>query len=83
VSEFTGGERQELVERFQARTYPLEPRNPEEATREVEPQVHVYRPDARCITDKSLGETTPQDRRDPFRLVVEASIWLLPVGSLR
>jgi hypothetical protein len=83
VSEFTGGERQRARGAISARTYPLEPRNPEEATREVEPQVHVYRPDARCITDKSPGETTPQDRRDPFRLVVEASIWLLPVGSLR
>jgi len=62
----------ELAERFQARTNPFKLRNPEEAAREVEPQMHVYGPNAQCITDTSLGKATPQDRRDPLRLVLNA-----------
>jgi hypothetical protein len=60
----------ELVERLQARPNPFKLRNPEEAAREVEPQMHVYGPNAQCITDTSLGKATPQDRRDPLELVL-------------
>jgi Matrixin len=61
----------ELTERLQARTNPFKLRNPEEAARKVEPQMHVYgRAGAQCITDTSLGKRSPQDRRDPFKLVV-------------
>ncbi len=75
MRDFAGSEHQEfmgreLSERFQARNNPFEPRNPEEAAREVEPQMHVYGPDARCITDKSLGKATPQDQRNSLKLVV-------------
>jgi hypothetical protein len=60
----------ELTERFQARTNPFKLRNPEEAARQVNPQMHVYGPNAQCITDTSLGKATPQDSRDPLELVV-------------
>lgn len=72
---------QELVKRFQARTNPFKLRNPEEAAREVEPQMHVYGPDAQCITDKSLGKATEQDRRDPLRIVVTASEGFIPLWA--
>jgi hypothetical protein len=71
----------ELEERFRARTNLFKLRNPEEAAREVEPQMHVYGPGAQCITDTSLGKATPQDRRDPIRLVVEASQGFIPLWA--
>jgi len=75
VSESPSDEHQELVERelserFQTKHAPFQQRNPEEAAREVEPQMHVYGPNAQCVTDKSLGKATPQDR---LRAVLEAS----------
>ena len=86
MSEPTRSEHQELVarellERFQARTNPFKLRDSGEAAREVEPQMHVYGPGALCITDKSLGKTTPQDRRDPFEIVVHASEGFIPLWA--
>lgn len=51
MSEPTRSEPQELVERefverFQAKPNPFQQRNPEEAAREVEPQMQVYGPNA-------------------------------------
>jgi hypothetical protein len=74
VSEPRSGEHQEhvereFVERLEAKTNPFELRNPEEAAREVEPQMHVYGPNAQCVTDKSLGKAT---RQDPLRAVLHA-----------
>jgi hypothetical protein len=63
----------ELVERIEAKpTDPFQRRTLEEAAREVEPQMQVYGPNAQCITDKSLGKATPQDRKGIFRCGQEA-----------
>ena len=73
---------QELVERIKAKpTNPFLQRNTEEAAREVEPQMQVYGPNAQCITDKSLGKATPQDRSsdDRLSLVVEATEGFIPL----
>jgi predicted Zn-dependent protease len=79
VSESASGEHLELVERFQARYNPFQPRNPEEAAREVEPQIHVYGSGAICDTDKR-GYATPGNRT-PAEIVVDASEGFIPLWA--
>jgi hypothetical protein len=86
VSEVAGSEHQELVERelaerIGARADPFRLRDPGEAAREVEPQMHVYGPNAQCITDNSLGKPEPQDRRNPLKIVLEASEGFIPLWA--
>jgi Metallo-peptidase family M12B Reprolysin-like len=58
---------------------PFQPRNPEEAAREEEPQIHVYGPGAICDTEKR-GYATPENRT-PAEIVVDASEGFIPLWA--
>jgi hypothetical protein len=58
---------------------PFQPRNPEEAAREEEPQIHVYGPGAICATEKR-GYATPENRT-PAEIVVDASEGFIPLWA--
>ena len=60
-------------------TSPFQPRDPEEAAREVEPQIHVYGPGAICDTE-NRGYTTPGNR-SPLEIVVDASEGFIPLWA--
>jgi hypothetical protein len=72
VSEYTSGENLEFMEQFQ-------PRDQEEAAREVEPQIHIYGPGAICDTDKR-GFATPGNR-SLTEIVVDASEGFIPLWA--
>jgi hypothetical protein len=59
---------------------PFRRRDPEEAARDVEPQLHVYGPGAVCDTD-TRGYATPGGR-DPLELVVDATEGFVPLWAL-
>ena len=58
---------------------PFRRRDPEEAARDVEPQLHVYGPGAVCDTD-TRGYATPGGR-DPLELVVDATEGFIPLWA--
>jgi len=60
-------------------TDPFQPRDPEEAAREVEPQLHVYGPGAICATEKR-GYARPGNR-SPQELVVDAPEGFIPLWA--
>lgn len=60
-----------------AGTNPFQPRNPDEAVREMEPQIHVFGHGAICDTD-TRGYATPGNR-DPREIVVNASEGVIPL----
>jgi hypothetical protein len=59
--------------------YPFQQREPEEAAREMESQVHVFGDSVVCDTD-SRGYRTPQNR-GPVDLVVDASEGFIPLWA--
>jgi hypothetical protein len=54
-------------------------RDPEEAAREVEPQIHVYGPSAVCDTE-NRGHATPRNR-SPLEIVVDATEGFVPLWA--
>jgi hypothetical protein len=58
---------------------PFQPRHPEEAARDVEPQIHVYGPGAICDTD-TRGHATPGNRT-PLEIVVDSSEGFIPLWA--
>jgi hypothetical protein len=60
-------------------TNPFQLRNSDEAAREVEPQIHVYGPDAVCDTD-TRGHATPRNR-SLLEIVVDASEGFIPLWA--
>jgi Matrixin len=60
-------------------TSPFALRNPDDAARDTEPEVHVYGPKAVCETD-SRGHATPGDR-PPTEIVVDASEGFVPLWA--
>ena len=70
MSEYASGENLEFMEPFQ-------PRDPEQAARAEEPQIHIYGPGAICDTEKR-GYTTPGNR-SLTEIVVDASEGFIPL----
>jgi hypothetical protein len=62
-----------------APTNPFRARNPADAVREVEPQLHVLWPGVVCATEPR-GYETPQNRT-PFEIVVDASEGFIPLWA--
>jgi hypothetical protein len=60
-------------------TSPFQPRNPEEAAREVESQIHLYGPGAICDTEKR-GYARPKNR-SPLEIVVDATEGFVPLWA--
>jgi len=59
--------------------YPFQPRNPEEAAHEVEPQIHVFGDGVICDTD-TRGYAEPGSR-SPTEIVVDASEGFIPLWA--
>jgi hypothetical protein len=60
-------------------TDPFRMRDPDEAAREVEPQVHIYGPGAVCDTE-TRGHATPRNR-SPLEIVVDATEGFVPLWA--
>lgn len=58
-------------------THPFQLRDPDDAAREVEPEVHVYGQDVVCETD-TRGYATPKNL-SPTEIVVDASEGFIPL----